>query len=218
MDKSQFPSYLRQASRGITQARLAARTGLSTSVVSRLFKGEQNPTFEHLLRLSVVLDIHPALLFEAAGREDGAEICRSLIPQQQSGAWQLCRRVQKLVRRGDAQRVDAELGNIELLWEVNRDPFEGLARKSGCESACLVGSHQVEDDVIYRWKCSEGQADELARSRKGKGWRRYSGSAEAVELDLFLLGGKVNRRQTESTVGYWAAVFRSALSRRPGSA
>ncbi len=218
MNKSRFPSYLRQVSRGITQARLSARTGISTSVISRLFKGKQDPSFEHLLRISLVLDIHPALLFEAAGMEDGAEICRCLIPEDQSGARRLCRRVQQLVRRGDARRVDDALSNIELVWEVNRDSFEELARTSGCESACLVADHQVEGDPLYRWNCSQEQAEVLARQRKAKGWRHFSHRGKGITLDFFIRGGKARKGNIQVALQYWAAGFLSALSRRTGSA
>lgn len=212
-----FANYLRRAASKFTQAQLAELTGISTSVVNRLFTGDQKPSFEHLMRLSVVLGLHPALLFDAAGMDEGAEICRSWMPEEESLARQLCRRVQKLVRHGDSDRVDAALANIELLWDLNRDAFEELARKTDCEAACLVGDVQVEGDVLYCWRCSEEEAQQLARERKAPGWRRFSGSDEAVALDLFLRKGKANRNEVQSTLGYWAAVFRSALSRRPRS-
>lgn len=64
--------------RGLTQAALAQGAGLSTAAISRLERGDSNPTLTTILGLAKGLDLTPAELFEAycVGVE-GAE--RSLV-------------------------------------------------------------------------------------------------------------------------------------------
>ncbi|MEZ6018442.1 MAG: helix-turn-helix transcriptional regulator [Planctomycetota bacterium] len=51
--------------RGLTQAALAESAGVSTAAISRLEKGESNPTLTTLLGLAKGLDLTPAELLEA---------------------------------------------------------------------------------------------------------------------------------------------------------
>ena len=212
MDKMSFPNYLRDALPAMTQAEISKRTGISKPGLSRLLTGEQKPTYKHILLLAHFLDAHPASLFEAAGDERGAEICRTLIPSgEDSGARQLCHRVRQLARRGLDAEVSQSLYRIELLWEVSRESFQELAEQMGCQAACLVADHLVQGDVLYRWECTEEQAERLAQDRQAPGWRRFSHTRPGMSLDLFMAGGRANRTAIRIGLSSWASALRKAL-------
>lgn len=215
MPKMSFPNYLRQALSGTSQVQVAAKVGLTRPVLNRLLKGERPPTAMQVLKLAVFLNEHPARLFDLAGDYGTAELCRALIPEEQDdAAYELCRRVRRLARRGMTRHLDQALGGLELLWETALQGFEELAQSMGCESACLVADHRVEGDVLYRWQVSEEEAERLARDRQGQGWRRFTRPDPHIGLDLFVRGGKPNRTHIELCLSNWASSLSVAVRER----
>ncbi|MEE8585467.1 MAG: helix-turn-helix transcriptional regulator [Acidobacteriota bacterium] len=212
MGKSRFSNYLSRSLTGVTQIEASGRMGLSQPVLNRLLQGEQQPNYDHIIKLAVFLKVHPAYLFELAGKEKDAQLCRALMPEEEDAAsWPLYRRVQVLVRRGLARKVDEALSRVEFLWEAPRGAFEELVEGMGCDSACLVADHMVRGDVLYRWNCLEEQARQLAEKRRAKGWSRFGCSGAKVDLDLFILGGKANQAHIEISQRSWISSLQLAL-------
>jgi hypothetical protein len=107
--------------------------------------------------------------------------------------------------------VSQALSRIEQLWEVSRESFQELVEQMGCQAACLVADHLVEGDVLYRWQCSQEQAELLAGDRQAPGWRRFSHSSPGMSLDLFIAGGRANRTAIRIGLSSWASALRQAL-------
>lgn len=57
--------------RGLSQEELASRAGMDRTFVGGIERGEENPSFDKLLRLAQALGVRPSELVAAAERESG---------------------------------------------------------------------------------------------------------------------------------------------------
>lgn len=213
MAKSRFTSYLGKALTGVTQVRVGKQAGLGQSTVSALLNGEKPPNYEHVVKLSAYLNVHPAVLFEAAGRPKDAEICRRMMPETWV-AGPLASRFQRLMRLDMAGAVEEAFGRLELMWEANRGSFEISVKELGHRAACLVVYHMGQGEVLYRWNCSEQQAVRLAEGRKAGGWRRVEFKSGEMVLAYFASGGNLDEGRIDSILKGWSDVFNTVLSRK----
>ena len=57
--------YMRMKELGLTQAQLAAKTGLSQQIISNYINNKFKPGYDAILALSKALDVNPAWFFDA---------------------------------------------------------------------------------------------------------------------------------------------------------
>jgi transcriptional regulator with XRE-family HTH domain len=56
-------SYIRQERRHLTQAQLAAQSGVSQSTIAQIENGKKDPSISTLKKIAAALDVHLAVLF-----------------------------------------------------------------------------------------------------------------------------------------------------------
>jgi Zn-dependent peptidase ImmA (M78 family)/DNA-binding XRE family transcriptional regulator len=157
--------------RGITQARLAELTGLSTHSVSGYENGHQTPSQETLLLLAHALDVTPAFL----GASDLDEIPEGAVS---------FRALSKMT----ARQRDRALSDGRIALLIN-EWIEARFTLPAADIPSLTG-HDPEaaaEMVRARWGLGERPVPNLLHLLEAHGVRIYALTGEDNELDAFSL-------------------------------
>jgi len=79
--------YLLRLQRGITQAQLGSRTGISQANLSNIERGKRDLTVSTLVRICLALGVKPASLFEGESRQSRFSFSRSFVERIARAAW-----------------------------------------------------------------------------------------------------------------------------------
>ena len=79
--------YLLRLQRGITQAELGSRTGISQANLSNIERGKHDLTVSTLVRICLALGIKPASLFEGELRRSSFSFSRNFVERIARAAW-----------------------------------------------------------------------------------------------------------------------------------
>jgi transcriptional regulator with XRE-family HTH domain len=70
--------------RGLTQAQLAEAIGANQATISKIEKGEGNPTLHMIMRIAAALRVHPTELFSRGALQDRFLTALSQIPDDET--------------------------------------------------------------------------------------------------------------------------------------
>jgi len=107
-----------------SQARLAARTGLSKDKISRIERGEYRrpPSDEIIRRLAVALDIDPKLLLRAAGRRLDGQTWEDTVLDELEAA----RDEHATIRRRQDEQSEILVGQAQALTHLEQTILKQL--------------------------------------------------------------------------------------------
>ena len=143
--------YLLRLQKGITQAQLGSRAGISQANLSSIERGKRDLTVSTLVRICLALGVKPASLFEGEAVRSGFSFSRNFVERIARAAWgnpvKLSREEKNLVSLLQDLIPALNHRRLSRKW-INQRWYELRSRSSDKEIRILT--ERVRDEQLRR--------------------------------------------------------------------